>query len=245
MRKAVAVFAVGLVCSFAAAQLFDNGPFITHPGKGFGGADVSMASLTVNSGGNNMFKSGTSQYYRCADDFIVKGGAWNVTEIQTYGYASNAPKGAPGWTGFDLKIWQGTQPGQGSPVFTTTAAPTIAFTNVYRTFNGATNLQNTARAVNKLTWSGLNLNLPDGQYWVDVQVSGGSSGWWNYVMTVDPNNPDNPITKAGNAYQFSTTNTWVPAVAGTPSVNVEFPFAIVPEPSALALMVLGLVIRRR
>lgn len=242
MRKLALV--LGLMSTLAmGAELYNSGGFITHAGQGFGGADVSMASLAYNSGGHNML--GT---YREADDFIVGAGGWTIDSIKTHGYATNAPAGNPGWTGFSMKIWAGASPGLGSPVYQTTAAPTITFTNVYRVFNGAANLLNTARAVNSLTWSVPNINLPAGQYWVDVNVTGGSTGWWNYVMQPNPTNPNDPITVPGNAYTSSNSGgTWASTIYGTPPINLAFPLAVygVPEPAALALLALGLLIRRR
>lgn len=247
MRKLVVFLAVGgLVAGASAALLYDNGPFITHPGQGYNGADLSMCSLNPNSGGSNMRQAGTGlAYYRCADDFIVPAGGWNIDGIRTYGYATGAAPGTPGWTGFEMKVWSGAQPGIGTPVYTTTVAPTIAFTNVYRCFNGV--FVDNTRAINRMDWAipAGGLALPAGQYWIDVQVQGGTSGWWNYVMDPNPTNPNDPITRVGNAMQVSTGGTWIAAVAGTPSVQVTFPFQITPEPASLVLLGLGLLLRRR
>lgn len=236
MRKAIAL--VMVVAPLAmAAELYNNGPVVTHPGQGFGGADVSMASSNANSGGANML----SPTYRCADDFTVPAGGWVLDGIKLSGYRTSAPPGNPGWTTFDLKIWAGANPGVGAPVYQTNAAPAIAFTNVYRIFNGVANLQNTDRALNSLTFALPNLNLAAGQYWFDLSVGGAATGWMNYVMDPNPANPNDPITRIGNAKQW-TGASWV-----APTYTPEFPFSVtgVPEPAALALLALGLLIRRR
>jgi hypothetical protein len=233
--------AVASLVSFGfAAELFNTATFVTHAGQGAGGLDVSMCSVNPNSGGNNMF----APSFKTADDFIVPAGGWTLDGIQLFGYMTgNNP--AP-WTGYTLNIWQGATPGLGTAVYTTTAAPTKVMTNVYRVFNGTANLLNTDRRINRMTWSLPNVALAAGQYWFDLSVSGGTSGWMNYVMQPNPTNPNDPITVVGNAYQFSG-GAWIPAVAGTPTVNVSFPMIVtgIPEPTALVLLALSFVLRRR
>ena len=105
-----------------AGIIYDNGPIITNPGLGYRGGDVSMATLEVNTCGLSV---DADQGYRVADDFTVPAGGWMLNGIELYAYATNAPPGAPGWLAYSLNIWQGDVPGTGTPVFTTTAAPTI------------------------------------------------------------------------------------------------------------------------
>jgi hypothetical protein len=223
---------VGLtVCAAAHARpdLHDNGPIITHPGAGAGGLDVSMCSLNPNSSGSNMLLQGVNPYYRVADDWVVPAGEeWSVTDLKLQGYVTGGVAGNPGWTSYSLRIWKDQMPVDGPANFYNgTAAPTIAFLNVYRVFNGVANLLNTQRPVNELTFTfNPPLSLPAGTYWFDLQVGGAASGWYNYVMDPNPANPDDPITRVGNAMQRTATG-WVGAVAGTPAVNVEYPFKVV------------------
>ena len=181
-------------CNSLGREVYDNGPIVTHAGMGYGGADVSMASVNPNIGGAKMVLQTGQQHYRVADDFIVPAGGWMLDGITLNGYGPDAPPGSPGWTGFSLKIWQGSAPGEGSPLYETIASPAISSSNVYRVLNGAGNLQDNARAVDRILYALPNVTLVEGQYWFDFQVSGGVSAAMNCVMDISPQYPDNPIT---------------------------------------------------
>ncbi|MBN1356953.1 hypothetical protein JXA40_11895, partial [bacterium] len=63
------------------AVLYDNGPLVTHPGGGAGGADVSalQVSLSMNTLG---FGAQFSYGNRMADDFeVTDASGWDITEI--------------------------------------------------------------------------------------------------------------------------------------------------------------------
>jgi hypothetical protein len=215
-----------------AQVLYDNGPVVTHPGQGAGGADVSMCSSHPDSAGANMlWQAVDPRYFRVADDWVVPAGqTWNVSQLRLWGYATNAPPGFPGWTFYSLKIWRDQTPSDDPANFyQTTAAPAITFSGVYRVFNGIENLMNTERALNRLTFSfSPALVLPAGTYWFDLQVGGGTFGWYNFVMDINPRNPYDPITRVGNAMQRTVAG-WVAAVAGFPAppVQVSYPFEVI------------------
>jgi hypothetical protein len=228
-----------------AAILWDNGPFVTHAGAGAGGFDVSMASSYANSGGNNTRFSGTGDplLFTMADDFIVGGPGWIVNSIKMFAYetAASGPT-APTWTGTKVDIYNGA-PGLGGSIIATFSGGTIASTNVYRVFNGAGNLGNTQRLIHSITFNTGSLNLAPGTYWAALQVSGGASGWANYVMDINPQLPNDPDTRIGNSRQYVATgwqNAAITGWANSPDIPFVIEGTVVPEPGTIAVIGLGL-----
>lgn len=201
--------------------LLDNGTMVTHPGAGAAGADVSMASLDSNIAGSAaLLVDPTLDYYRIADDFTVPAAGWAVETVVTYAYESF--QASPGWTAFELRVWDGPPNSDGSTIVATTASATFEFAGIYRVFNGAS-LMNTDRPVQRITWDLGSLNLAAGAYWLDWQVQGGAAAWAPYVM--DPNGGD-PITVTGNSLQ-RTSSGWAANLA---PYTAETPFLLVGVP---------------
>ncbi|MFZ1553126.1 MAG: hypothetical protein WAV53_17145, partial [Anaerolineae bacterium] len=72
------------------AILFDNGPLVTHPGGGFGGADASAVQtaigLTIYGAGHQL-----SANNRVADDFTVPAGeTWTINTVTFYAYQTGS-----------------------------------------------------------------------------------------------------------------------------------------------------------
>lgn len=222
--------AAALACAsgvMAGDVLWDNGPIVTHPGQGDGGADVSMASVEVNSGGANASNAETKDgNFRVADDFLVSGGAWNIDSISVNVYATNGDPNKPPFTDFNANIWDGPPGVDGSNIVaTSTGFENLEWTGVYRVFNGAGNLGSTARAIMQVDLLFDDLSLEPGFYWVDWQADTETSAWANYVMDVNPNDPDDPITRGGNARQLIATG-WVDLTVGDAEASPDFPFVV-------------------
>jgi MYXO-CTERM domain-containing protein len=226
----------------AGGILWDNGPMVTHPGAGSGGADVSMASVDPNAAGSNVRNIAPGQNFRIADDFNVGAGGWTVNSVVAFGYETGAT-GAPTWSGANMNIWDGA-PNAGGTIVATSTAFTLESTGIFRVFNGAANLGNTARAIWGISFDFGSLDLAAGNYWMDWQVEGGASGWANYVMDVNPDDVNNPITRTGNALQmFNADGDWQ-----FPGGPLEVPFLVrgIPAPGAVSLIGLaGLAAVRR
>ena len=69
--------------------LFDNGPLVTHPGGGAGGADASalQTALTLTIYG---FGAQITANNSVADDFTISGSDWAIDEIQFFTYQTGS-----------------------------------------------------------------------------------------------------------------------------------------------------------
>lgn len=199
-----------------------------------------MASTVPNTGGSNV----TATLWR-ADNFTVGGLGWNVSSIQTYAYDTN--NATPRWTEASIFIMRNTE---GTPLVASASA-SWAYSGINRVFNGEANLGNTARQLQLLTANFNDVVLDPGEYlfgfWVN-NTTAGTNNWFPYVMDINPDNAFDPITRAGNSLVSSNGGeSWSVTSVGTGGWNQapEIPFIVigtaVPEPSTLALVLLGMV----
>jgi len=200
----------------AAALLFDNGPWITQLGVGFGGADVSEIESGLNTFGLNCAQ-GTA---RLADDFVVPvNDSWTLSVLNWRGYQTNAPTTGT-FTGATVQIWNGP-PASGGVVIagdmTTNRYLSHSFTNVYRVTSAT--LTNTARAVMDIqidmTWTAA---LQAGTYWLDIALSGTnpSGPWTNVTVPWDPSD---------DGQQFFG-GTWNVTTSGQGLAPADFPYTL-------------------
>lgn len=223
--------------------LWDNGGFVTHPSAGYQGANVSMASADVNSGGQNVRHQPPDPHFRIADDFTVSGGTWNVSNVVTFAYETNVA--TPGWQSGELIIWNGPPGASGSQILGFTSAVNWVFTGVYRVFHGTENLSDSDRAIHAVFWDLGSLTLEPGTYWIDWQMEGGESAWANFVMEMQYGEP---VTPSGNGRQLVPDDGWVdtghespflvignppPGFAGAAAGTPFWPESTVPMPDAV------------
>jgi hypothetical protein len=184
------------------AILFDNGPLVTNPGGGAGGADLSalQVSLGMNTlGAGHQFALG----YSMADDFTIPAGeSWDITNITFFAYQTNSTTTST-MTGVYVQIWNGAPNAGGSVIWgdlTTNRLSTTAWANIYRASD--TTPTNTARPVMASVAAVTPPTLPAGTYWVQWSTDGSlASGPWAPPISILGQ------TTTGNALQFTTS--WV------------------------------------
>jgi len=179
--------------------LYDNGPLVTHPGGGAGGADASALQTAL---GMNTLGSGNqlSVGNRVADDFTVTGGGWFIETITFFGYQTGSSTTST-FNHLNLRIWNGPPNDAGSAVVfgdtTTNRLASSVWSNIYRAQD--TTLTDSTRPImaNEVT---VNTFLPAGTYWVDWQAGGTlTSGPWVPPVSILGQ------TSTGNALQYTST----------------------------------------
>lgn len=205
------------------AELFNNGPFITHPGGGAGGADASrlQVSLGLSTLGTNVSQGNGG--FRLADEFEVAGSDWTIDTITFYAYQTGSTTTST-FTGVNLRIWNGPPNDPNSQVVfgdtTTNCLVSTQWTNVYRETDGN---PGTLRPIMEVV-ADIGTTLTPGTYWVDWQLSGtGSSGPWANPVTIW----DVAQVPGANALQYTgSTNEWEEATDGGMASTLAYPFLI-------------------
>jgi len=228
------------LCPAIAGVIYSNGPLVTHPGQGAGGADASalQASLGMSALG---FGAAQSLGYRVADDFTVPATGWTISSVTLYGYQTGAPTSPSTFTGVTLRIWDGPPGVAGSVVVwgdtVTNRLVSSSWSGIYRVVDY--DLTATKRPI-MANVAAVGITLGPGTYWLDWDFSGSGSypGPWVPPITILGQ------TTTGNARQFDGQNWYYIFDSGT-NTQQGLPFEIngsvgvVPEPSTLALVGLG------
>jgi subtilisin-like proprotein convertase family protein len=200
--------------------LYDNGPLVTHPGGGAGGADASRLQNTslgmTTFGFGNQFAVGN----RMADDFTVPDSGWILDSVTIYSYQTGSST-ASTITGLYVQIWDGPPNDPGSSVIfgdlTTNRMLSTGWTNVYRTTETA--VTDSTRPIMTSVADLGGLHLPAGSYWFDWMVNGSlASGPWAPPITILGQ------TTTGNALQF--TGAWAAAIDTGSGTQQGMPFTI-------------------
>ncbi|HMO12837.1 MAG TPA: PEP-CTERM sorting domain-containing protein [Pirellulaceae bacterium] len=253
MRKifgVIGAIAIAMWCAQAvnADVLWDNGPFITHPG-GMTGAAAGADRSAISPGGSLFGTGGAGPTLRLADDFQLTAPLSIIDSFTFYAYTTGA--GAPTATGLTLRIWSGT-PGTGTVIWGDTTTNVMTSTGwldgpsglgVFRTT--AADTAGNTRRIQFLTAGGLNINLGPGTYWVDFNYTG--TNFTPVLSSTVDVVPGNAIQSqdGGLTYPFN--------ILDGPTVQTGLPFLVngvaIPEPTMIApllgLFGMGLVARRR
>lgn len=228
----------------AGSTLWDNGPIVTNPGGGFGGADASLIQsqlgMTILGGNTNVGS------FRRADNFTVGAGGWQLDSIQVFGYFTGGNTTTSPVEGLYVQIWSGNPSAGGTLVagdMTTNILSSSQWTGAYRASTNAP-LGNT-RPIWDAVGSLGGLILAEGEYWVEVGMFSSLGTMWMPGVSI----PDESTT--GDALVFTvSTGTWANWVDSGSNTQVGMPFvltgSVVPAPGALAMLGLGgLVAGRR
>jgi hypothetical protein len=169
------------------SELYNNGPFITHPGGGAGGKDASavQTNLGMSAYGPNVnHNMSPGNYYYLADDFEVVG-TWNLESIKFYGYQTGSGTTST-FTGIYVQIWDGAPNAGGAVVWgdlTTNRMLSTQFSDVYRVLD--TGLTNTDRPIMEIIADVSGCTLNSGTYWVQWGLTGSAaSGPWGVAITI-------------------------------------------------------------
>lgn len=202
------------------AVLYDNGPLVTHPGGGAGGADASRLQnsslLMTTLGFGNQLLAGNSM----ADDFVVTGSGWYINQFTFFAYQTNSGTTST-ITGVYYRIWDGDPTLPGSTIIygdlTTNRLTNTAWSNIYR--ESETSLGSTARPI-MANIAAAGVFLQPGDYWVEWITDGSlASGPWAPPITI------NGQTTTGNAYQ-NQNGLWVVANDGGSLTPQGMPFIV-------------------
>jgi len=241
-RVILGALAFSATAAAHSAVLYDNGPLVTHPGGGAGGADASAVETTIGLGTFG-FGHAVSTGFRVADDFSVPVGGWTIDDIVFFAYQTGSTTTST-ITAVNFRIWDGV-PGVGNVVFGDTATNRLlssSWSNIYRVLD--TDLTNIQRPVMSVT-ADAGVFLAAGTYWLDWQVGGSLAS-----LAFAP--PISILGQAttGNGLQFNPTptpGTWGNVLDSRTGAHQGFPFQLigprsgtVPEPGTLALLGLGL-----
>ncbi len=212
------------------AILYDNGPLVTNPGAGFGGADASV--LQTNLGLSTFgFGHAVSSGFRVADDFTVPAGpGWMIDTITFFAYQTGSSTTST-INAVNLRIWNGPpgQPGS-SIVFgdtTTNRLSNTAFINAYRVTDTA--ITGNTRPIMADTAT-VNTYLAPGTYWVDWQTGGTlASGPWAPPVSI----LGQTAKPGSNGLQYDPgTATWSPLLDTGAATVQDLPFIIRGEAGA-------------
>ncbi len=254
----IALMVAMVATSSASADIYNNGPYITHANAAhttLGTANVSQLQNATLSDTTLGFTI-TNPTFRLADDFIIPvGQTWTLTGVNVYGYSTTF---ATPPAGGNVRIWQG-DPGAGGVLVydgsanNTLVSSTFDALRIAETTNAGPPFTDTARRVFDNLLSIPNIVLGAGQYWVDwslTPTAGAASIFAPPVTILGQGN-----TSAGGFARQSNAGVWGGQLAHGTSLNVvDLPFRLqgtisaIPEPSSMALIglvTLGLTVARR
>ncbi len=198
----------------ARPDLFNNGPMITNPGGGAGGANLSAVQLQLANLTQGVSMQQSPLGDRVADDFTLSTSS-TLTSVVLYAFQRNSSTTVSPFTSVNLRIWSGRPGDPGSQILfgdtTTNRLTSAAWTGSYRAHNDIpTNAERPIFAVQAAISPAL--VLPAGTYWIDWQMAGTlSSGPSAAVVTLL--NQVGPAN-ANARWKGGTMTNWIDAVDG-------------------------------
>ncbi len=204
--------------------LWDNGPLVTHPGQGAGGADASARESVTLGEAIMGYSHHVATGARVADDFTADD-AWTIEQIEFFAYQTGAGPGNPTIHHANVRIWEGSPLEPGSRVVygdsLTNLLTGAVWDTLYRT-DETTVPTATDRAVYRLRCEVEGWTLPPGTYWIDWQVDGTlSSGPFVPPITI----PGQTNPPGANAIQYSDAS-WHPVMDTGSLTPDDFKFVL-------------------
>jgi len=209
---------VASAAALAAADvvLFDNGPFVTATGVGFGGADVSQTQPGFLTG----LSADAAASIRLAESFTVpQGQQWETTTLAWYAFQQQTANFTTTFAFRDAFVaLYAADPSTGAaPIagnFTTDRLTGGAFTGVYRVASSAGQVQSRARPIFRvdldLAWAP---TLAPGEYWIAVSFVGAADR-----TTAPSSGPTAPIEAGDRSLQFAG-GAWI-------ELEIDLPFVL-------------------
>lgn len=220
MRSVLLAF-VSIVLTSTNVQsqslIFDNGPFVTNPGVGFSGADVSIVETATLGYGTLGYSVNNNIPLRLVEQF-TNTIPWQIDYIDVYAYQTGSPATST-FTGGFAKIWN-ADPSTGTAVaefgdFTTNRMLLTDFTNCYRVQEGVA-LTTNNRPIMR-TRIAINAVIQPGTHWIEWGLTG--------TLASGPFAPNISILgvgATGDAKQFNTTAYTATLVNGTHNIGIPF-----------------------
>lgn len=223
----VPIIMLALVSGAAARpDLYSNGPFVTNPGGGAGGADLSAIQTNLANINPGISAQAVPAGDRVADDFILSGSA-TLSSVVMYAFQTNSSTTISPFTSVNLRIWSGRPGDQGSVIVfgdtTTNRLTTAAWTGCYRARDdAASNTQRPIFAVHAAISPPL--QLAAGRYWLDWQMAGTlSAGPMAAMVTV---HGQTGPAGANSRWKSGAQQNWIDVVDGGSLVGQELAFVI-------------------
>ncbi len=179
--------------------LYDNGPFVTHPGGGYGGANASVVQTALGMSVYG-FNFNHTIPYRFADDFVVPTGCtWTINQVTFFGYQTGSSTTST-FTGAYFEILDDAPPG-GTVIYgdqVTNRLVTTAWSGCYRVLDTAMMDTNRPIMANVCAFSPP-LVLSAGWYWIAYDHTGtlASGPWGNPIVFLGQ-------TTTGDALQYAS-----------------------------------------
>ncbi len=212
--------------ALARPDLYTNGPLITNPGGGAGGADLSaiqtaFANITY---GESAQLSPAAD--RVADDFRLNS-ASTLTSVVLYGFQSNSGTATSPFTAVNLRVWSGRPGDPGSQIVfgdtTTNRLISATWSGCYRARDDSpTSTQRPIFAIQASISPPLSLQA--GTYWLDWQIGGTAAAGPMAAFVTYPGQAG-PVG-ANARWKGGTQSMWIDAVDGGSTANQELAFII-------------------
>ncbi|MBE0638745.1 MAG: T9SS type A sorting domain-containing protein [Bacteroidales bacterium] len=183
------------------SKLFDNGPFVTHPGGGVGGADFSFTNAPYQQAGYQV----NWPNYRMSDDLVVSGtDSWAIDVIRLYAYQSTSPTSPSPIQNAYIQVWSAAPNAGGTVIWGNLVTSRLINTEWANCYRG-NNLTQTNRPVMVVDCRTPGLELQPGTYWIDYTIEG--SAGYGPAAIIPVTITGQPIT--GNAITtFNNGTTW-------------------------------------